>query len=96
MPTEPTYGPKLHKTYYDKGFFNLGIEVDRFVRADSGPISIRLGNSQVEIQAKVNREANLNGTPRVMGGAELRNWFQRNFRELEVVEVLVLSLRSSG
>ena len=91
MSTVPTYKLKLQKTYYDKGFFNLGVEVDRFVSRGNGPVTIRLGDSQAEIRGMVNRQANLNGTPRIMGGPELRNWLQKNFRELEVVDVLVLS-----
>ncbi len=91
MATVPTYKLTLQKTYYDKGFFNLGIEVDRFIRRDSGPISILLGASRAKISANVNREANVNGTPRIMGGPELRNWFQRSFECLDVVDVVVLA-----
>ena len=90
MSTSPTYQLTLHKTYYDHGFFNLGVEVDRFVRQDSGPISIFLGDSQSELLGKVNREANINGTPRIMGGVELRNWFQSQFALLDSVDVLIL------
>lgn len=44
MTSLPVYKLTLHKTYYDKGFFNLGVDVDRFVRADSGPVSILLAS----------------------------------------------------
>jgi hypothetical protein len=91
MGTAPSYKLTLHKTYYDKGFFNLGVDVDRFVRPDSGPIFIELGASHAEIRGKVQREANTNGTPRIMGGAELRNWFHRSFKELDVVDVTVVA-----
>jgi hypothetical protein len=91
MVTAPTYKLTLHKSYYDKGFFNVGVDVDRFVRPDSGPISIQLGPSRAEIRGTVNREANTNGTPRIMGGAELRNWFHRACKELDVVDVAVLA-----
>lgn len=91
MSRLPTYKLTLHKTYYDHGFFNLGVEVDRFVRPNSGPVSILLGPAQAEISATINREANVNGTPRVMGGAALRNWFQRNYEQGEVVDVVVVS-----
>jgi hypothetical protein len=91
MGTAPSYKLKLHKSYYDKGFFNLGIDVDRFVRRDNGPIFIELGDAHAEICCEVDRDANANGTPRIMGGAELRNWFHRSFKELDVVEVTVVS-----
>jgi hypothetical protein len=91
MNTAPTYQLKLQKTYYDKGFFNLGVEIERFVRRDSGPICIQLGASRAEIKGTVNRQANQNGTPRIMGGAELRNWFHRSLKELDLVNVVVLA-----
>ena len=89
--TSPSYRLTLHKTYYDKGFFNLGVEIDRFVRQDNGPISIRLGDSSAEIEGKVNRNANLNNTPRVSGGLELRNWIQSHFSLLDAVDIVVLA-----
>ena len=90
MPNSPRYELILRKTYYDHGFFNLGVAVDRFIRPDSGPISILLGDSQSELVGEVNREANVNGTPRIMGGVELRSWFQRRYRELDVIDVVIL------
>ena len=85
------YKLTLHKTYYDKGFFNLGVEVDDLVRKDNGPVFIRLGDSMSEIEGKSDRSANLNGTPRIFGGAELRNWIQSHFEQMEVIDVVVQS-----
>ena len=64
MAVSPEYKLTLHKTYYDKGFFNLGVEIERFVRPSSGPIKILLGYSKEQINGRVDREANQNGTPR--------------------------------
>ena len=91
MDTAPLYILTLHKTYYNKGFFNLGVEIERFVRPNNGPISIRLGNSDREIRGEVNRSANINGTPRIMGGVELRDWFRHNYSLNDKVNVLVLA-----
>lgn len=91
MATSPTYRLTLRKTYYEKGFFNLGVAVERFIRPDSGPITIFLGKSQAELIGRVNREANTNGTPRIMGGPELRNWIQRKFFLLDIVDVVVIA-----
>ena len=49
----------------------------------------------------INRRANMNGTPRIMGGAGLRDWFNTNASEMDSVSVEVLSstairLRASG
>ena len=76
MTSLPMYKLTLHKTYYEKGFFNLGVDIERFVRPDSGPITIVLGDSKARIQGRVDRTANINGTPRVFGGAELQLWIQ--------------------
>jgi len=91
MSTLPCYKLVLHKTYYDKGFFNLGVAVDRYIRSDSGPITIRLGESKFGIEGKVDRNANLNGTPRIFGGSALRNWFFKHFQLKDVVEVRIVS-----
>ncbi len=87
----PEYHLTLHKTYYDKGFFNLGVDVDKYVKSENGPITIRLGESKIEIEGRVDRDANLNGTPRIHGGMELQNWIQKNFELKDVVNVLVVS-----
>lgn len=89
MPN-PVYELTLHKTYYDKGFFNLGVSVDALVRPDNGPIMIELGGPHRRIEGHVDRNANLNGTPRIFGGAELRNWLQKTFSMGDRVEVQVL------
>ncbi len=86
----PIYALTLHKTYYDKGFFNLGVEIERYVRKDSGPAVLLVGSLKARLDVKVDREANQNGTPRVQGGAELRNWLQRNCKLGARVKVHVL------
>ncbi|MBL4682549.1 MAG: hypothetical protein JKY88_17765 [Pseudomonadales bacterium] len=90
--SNPKYKLTLHKTYYDKGFFNLGVDVDRHVRKASGPATLMLGSSKSTYSVKVNREANLNGTPRIMGGNSVRDWIQRNFTLKDAVTVGIISL----
>ena len=90
MTSLPIYKLPLHKTYYDKGFFNLGVDIERFVRSDSGPVKILLGNSKSLINGRIDREANQNGTPRVFGGAELQHWLQRNFQLKDVIDVHIV------
>jgi hypothetical protein len=91
MTSFPVYNLTLHKTYYDKGFFNLGVDIERFVRPDSGSITILLGNSKTHLNGRVDRAANQNGTPRIFGGVELQHWFQRNFELKNVVDVHIVS-----
>jgi len=88
--SKPVYDLKLHKTYYDKGFFNLGVDVSGFVRKTSGLATLLLGEKRTPVRVTVNREANQNGTPRIMGGVQVRDWIQKNLRELETVHVEIL------
>jgi hypothetical protein len=90
MPS-PTYELTLHKTYYEKGFFNLGVSVDKYVRPQSGEVKLLLGVSKRTLVGRVDREANQNGTPRIFGGPELRDWFFKNFKLKDHVRVTILT-----
>lgn len=90
--TNPKYQLTLHKTYYDKGFFNLGVDVDRYVRPTSGPAKLLLGSSKTTYPVTVNRDANINGTPRIMGGPSVRDWIQRHHKEKDVVDVVTVEI----
>jgi len=87
----PKYELTLHKTYYDKGFFNLGIDVDTFIQQKNGSIRILIGESKREISGRLNRDANLNSTPRIYGGNELKSWIQNNFSLKNLVLVHILA-----
>ena len=77
--TQDTVFPlRLERTYYNKGFFNVRRAFDHLVRSDDGPITLQLRDDG-SIEGRVDRRANNNGTARVMGGARLRDWFQRNY-----------------
>ncbi len=87
----PKYELTLHKTYYDKGFFNLGVSVDSYIKSNNGTMQILLGKSKKEIIGRLNRNANLNHTARIYGGNELKGWFQSNFNLTDLVLVYVLA-----
>ena len=89
--TYPTYDLTLHKTYYEKGFFNLGVDIERFVTRNEGVVTLLLGSKGRRVEGRVTRTVNQNGTPRVFGGAELRDWFGANFEMLDQIKVLVHS-----
>jgi curved DNA-binding protein CbpA len=76
----------LQPTYYNKGFFNVTVEHDRFVRRSEGSIQLILGNS-MQIDGEINRRANRNGTARIFGGAELRRWFKDHYNPLDTVNI---------
>jgi hypothetical protein len=83
----PIFELKLQQSYYANGFFNVTVDYDRYVRKTEGPLRLRLGRNGVEVQAKLSRHANQNGTPRISGGVPLRKWFQRYFNPMDIVAV---------
>ncbi len=82
----PVFHLKLHKTYYNMGFFNVTVEYDKLVRPDGGPVRLVLHGGP-EIVGTVYRTANGNGTARVFGHAALRDWFQEHYSQGDVVPV---------
>ncbi|KWT71338.1 hypothetical protein APY03_6532 [Variovorax sp. WDL1] len=66
----------LQPTYFTKGFFNVGVAAQDLLGQDGATIEIFLGDDPQPILGTVNRSANSNGAPRIMGGVGLRNWFQ--------------------
>ena len=87
MDARPVFQLTLHPTYFNQGFFNVLTDFDRYIRPDEGRVTLVLGNQFQEVEARVDRSANLNGTARVMGGARLRRWFQTHYREMDIVPV---------
>lgn len=62
-------------------------DYDRYVRTNDGPVHLRIEPSGDEFQGKINRHINQNGTARILGGAKLRDWFQKNFEPMDIVHV---------
>lgn len=83
----PVFNLKLQQTYFKQGFFNVVVDFDRYVRKTDGPVRIQLGRGGNEIDARIDRQVNNNGTARVLGGVRLRNWFQNNFEPMDTVAV---------
>ena len=82
-----TFHLTLQPTYYRHGFFNVAVACDHHLRPDEGPVLLKLGRHGVDIEARVTRRANRNGTARVYGGARLRDWFQRSFAVGDTVDI---------
>lgn len=81
----------LQPTYYRRGFFNVGVSSQKFLGRDGETIELFLGKSPKPVLGTINRSANTNGTPRIMGGTPLRDWFNSNASELATISVHVLS-----
>lgn len=67
----------LQETYHKRGFFNVPVGVDRYLGKDDTPIKIYCGREKLAVTGTINRTANTNGTPRIMGAVPLREWFQK-------------------
>lgn len=81
----------LHETYYQNGFFNVAVAFDQYVRNDNGAIRIYMRNTDDYIDGHVDRTSNPNGTARIFGGHQLRDWFKREFNLKDAVTVKFLS-----
>lgn len=87
-----TFEIKLGKAYYNQGFFNVSQNYSDNFGPDKELIEIQLGdNFKNIIQGYINRTANKNGTPRIMGGITLSNWIQKNYNQDDVLLVDILS-----
>lgn len=67
----------LRQTYFDQGFFNVGVAAAALIGADGEAIDIYLDANQQSVLGMINRRANSNGSPRIMGGMGLRAWFHK-------------------
>lgn len=82
----PVFHLRLERSYYEKGFFNVPVRYDDFVRKDDGPVVLLLGDER-QIEGRVDRSANNNRTARVMGRSALRNWFKENYSQGDTVPI---------
>ncbi len=81
----------LQPTYFRSGFFNVAVSAQKYLGADGEVIELFLGHDRQPVLGTINRRANANGTPRVMGGKALREWFKAKARVLEPIGIQVLS-----
>jgi len=82
----------LGEAYYNQGFFNISQEYSDLIGPDNTSIDLDLGkDAEDTIQGYINRTANKNGSPRIMGGKNLRTWIHRNFSLGEILEVGIIS-----
>lgn len=92
IPVLTTLNILLGQAYYNQGFFNVGREHSEMFGANNTTIDIQLGSGgDPTIQGYINRTANKNGTPRIIGGIELRNWIKNNFKPNDTMKVDIIS-----
>ncbi|MGO9109252.1 MAG: GIY-YIG nuclease family protein [Thermoguttaceae bacterium] len=81
----------LQRKYFKQGFFNVRVGDGDLFGSDGQKIEIFCGSAEQPIVGYINRTANLNNTPRIMGGKALRDWFQREMSKMQEATITVLS-----
>src|SRR5690606_14693712 len=82
----------LGQTYFNQGFFNVGIEYSDLFGSDNAKIDIYIdGNIDKPLTGYINRTANKNGTPRIMGGKELKNWINKSHKLNDLLKIEIIS-----
>jgi hypothetical protein len=91
LPTLGQFTFTLQPTYYAQGFFNVGVAAQGLLGSDGETIEMLLGDGSQSVVGTINRRANGNRTPRIMGGVGLRSWFHAAAAEMVPISVDVLS-----
>jgi len=80
---------QIGEAYFSQGFFNVPVaHSDKFDR-DGAAIRIYAGKNRTPVTGRINRRANNNNTPRIMGGTHLRDWIQANVGKGRLLKVIV-------
>jgi len=82
---------KLAQTYYKTGFFNVPVAHQTHFGGNGQQVELFVGDEVQPVIGTINRTANRNGSPRIMGGVELRNSIQEKWSLDDDVQVDVLS-----
>jgi len=91
----PTFTIDLSKpTYLDKGFINPGISASDFLGKHEERIELQLtdlSGTVLTLNARINRTANSNGSPRLCFGRELSSWYYKNSLEDKIILVEIVN-----
>lgn len=82
---------KLHKTYIDKGFFNVPKQFAHHFAEYETEVDIYCGKEKFHIKGTISRSHPENGNPRIRGFKNLHNWFVVNHSELDQILVEVIN-----
>lgn len=81
----------LQQTYLERGFFNVPVAQTHQFGTDGEEIEILTGPAGSTFTGLINRTANKNGSPRIIGGTKLRAYFQAEHKLTDKVTVEVTS-----
>jgi hypothetical protein len=85
------FGVTLQASYHRTGFFNVAQTDQEWFAADGDRIEIFLGTAHDPVLGTINRRANADATPRIMGGTDVRAWFQASTSPGAVLKIEVYS-----
>lgn len=91
IPAEAVFSIRLENAYFSSGFFNVGVGNSKYFGADGERLEIFLGSASEPVIGMINRTANRNNTPRLMGYIATRDWLQQHVRRGDRFWVRVLS-----
>jgi hypothetical protein len=91
LSAAPHFILTLQDTYHRRGFFNVPVNCDKYFGRDEQSITIYCGREKLQVIGKINRTANTNGTPRIMGAVPLREWFQKR-RVMSPLKISIVDL----
>lgn len=94
QPVRHQFHVPLAPTYYRTGFFNVGVADQQWIGSDGEAIEFFLGAAASPVLGTINRRANLNGTPRLMGGTAVRDWFAQTGQIGDTLHIEVYSPQS--
>lgn len=81
----------LEQTYYNTGFFNVSVTHQHHFGGNGQQIELFVGDEMLPVIGTINRTANRNCSPRIMGGVGLRTLIQAKWNVGHVIQVDVLS-----
>lgn len=82
---------RLEQSYWTKGFFNVGVDFERYFTSRDGAFEIYLEDASTPVVGRISRSVNQNATPRIYGNKALATFFQERFRVSDLVRVEVLA-----
>tara|TARA_R110000737_G_C14624499_1_gene494331 strand:- start:10262 stop:11020 length:759 start_codon:yes stop_codon:yes gene_type:complete len=91
LSSKETFDIKIGHAYYNQGFFNISVKHQELLGSNGEEITIYLGDKTSILSGYINRTANPNATPRIMGGKKLSIWIKQNFKQGDYMRVLVFS-----
>ena len=89
--SSPTYNFRMANTYWQRGFFNVTVAASHEFGEDGARIKITNSSTNTSLTAIINRTANTNKVPRIMGGTDLRSFFQTNFNVGDIISYRMFS-----